>query len=124
MLPKNYIIEEKMMNGSIFTVVDIMYDKSRGPNQEGRLPMYVVVSFPEGTPSHIFMEGYPIICIRILVTTDKYENKCGSMTKIPLHVCNNITIFKRQGLTVGYGKLRENVGVWLPTGTLRRTPGT
>ena len=32
MLLKDYIVEEKLMNGSIGTVIEIIYDDPRGPN--------------------------------------------------------------------------------------------
>ena len=42
---KKYIVEEKLMNGSVGTVMDSVYDHRRGPNNTGRLPFYVVVDF-------------------------------------------------------------------------------
>ena len=47
MLLNNCIVEEKLTNGSIDTVTEIVYDEPRGPNIQGNLPLYVVVNFPE-----------------------------------------------------------------------------
>ena len=46
MLIKNYIVEWKVMNGSVGTVVDIVYKNSNGPMKENALPEYVIVDFP------------------------------------------------------------------------------
>ena len=47
MLLKNYVVELKLMNGSIGTVVDIVYKDEEGPRSEGALPAYIVVDFPQ-----------------------------------------------------------------------------
>ena len=58
MLLKHYIVEEKLMNGFIDTVIDIIYDDPRGPNIQGSLPLYVIVDFPESTLQTRFTYTY------------------------------------------------------------------
>ena len=45
------------MNGSIWKVIDIVYDDPRGRKVPGTLPFYVVFDFPESTLSHILIPG-------------------------------------------------------------------
>ena len=48
MLPKN-IVEEKLMNRSIGTIKQIVYDNARGSHINVMLPVYVAIDFPEST---------------------------------------------------------------------------
>jgi hypothetical protein len=46
MLLKNFIVEEwKLLNGSIGTVIDIIYDTPEGPREKNSKPKFVVVEF-------------------------------------------------------------------------------
>ena len=49
MLLHNFIVEYKIINGSIGVVRDIVYKDHSGPNNEEALPEYVIVDFPEST---------------------------------------------------------------------------
>ena len=111
MLMKNYIVEENLMNGYISTVIDIIYDHHRGPNQQKSLLLYVVVNFPQCTPSHKFIEGSLSTYIPIPATTDRCEKNCCSISTIPLRVVKAINMYKSQIITVGLDQAWEKVVV-------------
>ena len=73
MLMKDYIVEEKLMNGSIGTIIEIFYDHSRGTNQQKNLPYYILVNFTQCTLSHKLIESSPSTYITIPATTDRCE---------------------------------------------------
>ena len=125
MLIKNYIVEWKLMNGSVGTVVDIVYENADGPNNENTQPAYVVVDFPYSCipPQHKIIPNKPSTCIPIPVSTDQCDKKCCSVTMIPLIPCVAITIHKAQGMTVGPNQIFEKVIVYLPEDNQRKSPG-
>ena len=43
---KNFVVEEKLMNGSMGTVIDIVDDDPQGSKVIGTLPLCAVVDFP------------------------------------------------------------------------------
>ena len=47
LLLSNFVVEYKIMNGSIGTVVDIVYKDKAGPRDAKSLPAYVIVYFPK-----------------------------------------------------------------------------
>ena len=59
MLLQNYIVEEKLMNGSVGTVKEIFYDNPMGPYNSGRLTLYVVVDVSESTLDSSLIPGSP-----------------------------------------------------------------
>ena len=109
MLIKNYIVEWKIMNGSIGTVVDIVYKNAAGPNNENTQPAYVIVDFPYSCipPQHKIIPNKHSTCIPIPVSTDQCDKKCCSVTMIPLIPCAAITIHKAQGMTLGPNQIFE-----------------
>ena len=99
------------MNGSVGTVIEIFYDHPMGPTSPMSLPPEVVVDFHESILDYSLIPGSPSTYISILVTTDRCDFCCCSMTTIPLRIYKAITIYKSQGITVGPGKVWENVMV-------------
>ena len=61
------------MNGSIGTVIEIIYDDPRGPNIQDSLPLYVIVNFPESTLQTRLISNRPSTHIPIPITTDRCE---------------------------------------------------
>jgi hypothetical protein len=47
MLLLNQIVDKRLSNGSIGTVVKIVYQNATGPRESGALPLYVIVDFPD-----------------------------------------------------------------------------
>ena len=47
LLLSNFVVEYKIMNGSIGTVVDIVYKDKAGPRDAKSLSAYVIVYFPK-----------------------------------------------------------------------------
>ena len=47
LLLSNFVVEYKILNGSIDTVVDIVYKDKVGPRDTKALPAYVTVYFPK-----------------------------------------------------------------------------
>ena len=69
LLLSNFVVEYKIMNGSIGTVVDIVYKDKAGPRDAKALPAYVTVHFPKS-------------CIP---NKDKlFTNKDGKFVSIPV----------------------------------------
>jgi hypothetical protein len=127
MLLKNFIVEEwHILNGSIGTVVDIIYDHTDGPMAQGNpLPFFVVVDFPcSNVPEDKkCFPHLPRSYVAIPVIHERCERKCCSIETVPLRVCVAITIYKSQGITVGKGEQFEHVVVHLPLNSKRVVPG-
>ena len=77
MLLKNFIVEEKLMNGSIGKVIEIAYDNSNGPNIAGALTLYVVVDFPKCSLNHGFIDRSSTTYIPIPLITEKCEKNAA-----------------------------------------------
>jgi hypothetical protein len=104
MLLTNYVVEEDLKNGSVGTVVDIVYDSPGGPTNPNSNLLYIVVDFPHSTvpPDKAWDSNNPTH-IPVPVATQRCEAKCCSQTTVPLRVCKAISIYKSQGMTVGPG---------------------
>ena len=61
MLLKNFVVEYKLMNGSIGVVRKIVYRDSAGPSNHLSQPAYVIVEFPssEIPESDKYFDDYP-----------------------------------------------------------------
>ena len=96
MLLKNFVVEYKLMNGSIGVVRKIVYRDSAGPSNHLSQPAYVIVEFPssEIPESDKYFDDYPSTWIQIPVVEERCEKKCFSITMIPLKICIAITIHK------------------------------
>jgi hypothetical protein len=117
MLLKNFIVEEwKLLNGSIGTVIDIIYDNPEGPRGRGSMPKYVVVEFKRSCvpEDRKCFDDCPATYVSIPVIIERCEKGCCTMTTIPLRVCIAITIYKGQGITVGPGEEFERIVVHIP----------
>ena len=127
LLLSNFVVEYKIMNGSIGTVVDIVYEKKSGPRDEKALPAYVTVYFPKSCIPHrdrLFSDKDGRY-VSIPVVTEQCERSCCSITMIPLRVCVSITIHKSQGMTIGENEIFTKVVLYLPDSDSRiRTPGS
>ncbi len=115
----NYIVEYKLMNGSIGVVKQLCFsnpeeDKKRTDDSR----MYVVVDFPESTiPEHQkLISNQPKTWIPIPLFTRQWDKKCCSITAIPLMVCKSLSIHKSQGMTVGHEKQFTKLVVHLLVG--------
>jgi hypothetical protein len=115
MLLTNYVVEEDLKNGSMGTVVDIVYDSPGGPTDPNSNLLYIVVDFPHSTvpPDEAWDSNNPTH-IPVPVATQRCEAKCCSQTTVPLRVCKAISIYKSQGMTVGPGCDWGYVVVGLP----------
>ena len=124
MLLVNYVVEQGLKNGSMGTVVDIVYADSTGPANRDSLPLYVVVDFPECTISaeEAWDPDHPT-WVPIPVYEGRCEKKCCSMKIIPLRVCKAITIYKSQGITVGEGCVWRYVVIGMPGLGDKTNPG-
>lgn len=127
MLLTNIITELNLMNGSVGTVRQIVYEfpeGPRGPNGPKTHPLYVVVDFPDCTidEEDKLIENMPRTCIPVPVVTQRCEKQCCSATSIPLRVCKAITHYKSQGQSIGPGNAWTKVVVRLPSDR-NKTPG-
>jgi hypothetical protein len=121
----NYVPELKLSNGSIGTVVDIVYENPDGPNDRESLPAYVIVDFPDAAipEADKMFANHPHTCIPIEPFTSRCERNCCSCTTIPLRVSKAITIHKAQGMSVGEGHPWEKLVVGLPAKGTKAAPG-
>lgn len=126
MLLKNYIVELGLMNGSVGTVVDIVYEEAEGPRNQSNLPAYVIVDIPKCMFPAVgigYTEQAPKTHVPIPITKEFCERKCCTIETIPLRVCKAITIHKGQGITVGLNHDWENVVIYFVEGKKRSQPG-
>jgi hypothetical protein len=127
MLLKNFVVEEwHILNGSIGTVVDIIYEDDDGPIADGYpLPLFVVIDFPNSNipEEHKCFPNRPRTHVAIPVVQERCQKKCCCITTIPIRVCIAITIYKSQGLTIGNGEQFERVVIHLPLDRRRVVPG-
>lgn len=126
MLLTNFVVEEYLFNGSIGTIVDIVYADATGPRSKGSLPLYVVVNFPDVIipPEKAWDRSNPTF-VPIPVVKQFCEHRCCYVETLPLRVAKAITIDKSQGMTVGEGCVWEYLVVMLPPSNSQRakTPG-
>ena len=97
MLLMHILSSYNLVNGSIGTVIDIIYKHKSGPRQiTYQLPTCVVVDFNECTVDEEckWRDCLPSTCIPIIPFTTRYEKKCCTVTSIPQRVCKTITIQK------------------------------
>jgi ATP-dependent exoDNAse (exonuclease V) alpha subunit len=111
MLLDNFIVEYKLMNGSVGVVKELSFSNPEGTPDE---KMYVVVDFPDSTvpDEQKLIPDKPASYVPIPLVTRRCEKKCCSM--IPLQVCKALSIHKSQGMTEGEGKQFKKVIVHLP----------
>ena len=100
MLRMNLWVSKGLVNGTMGTIVAILY---RGSNRPPALPEGVVVTVPmyEGP-------GYNGVKHHILVTPDEFQAmRMGQMitrSQLPMCLAWGITIHKAQGMTIGPGE--------------------
>ena len=121
----NLVVGERLINGALGRVIDIIYDNPDGPRNDSALPLYVIVDFGEGNITWI--EDSPFIdedgkrgYYPVLVRTDRCEQGCCTRAQIPLVVATAMTIHKAQGMTAGAGHPIKRVLVTFgPEGAIR-----
>lgn len=113
MLLTNFIVEHKLMNGSIGVIVDICYDCEEGPSNPNA-QMYVVVDFEDSTLPEPLIPGKPSTWVPIPVITQQCEKRCCSVTAIPLRVCKALSAHKSQGMSIGPGNPFKYLVIHLP----------
>jgi hypothetical protein len=121
MLLTNYVVEWGTYNGTVGTVIDIVYETPEGPRVKNAQPVYVVVDMPDISfpPGLVWNREHPT-WFPVPLETMRCERNCCSMTTIPLRVCKAITIIKSQGQSVGPGNNWTKLVCRLPQ---RSTPG-
>ena len=91
MLLINFIVEYKLMNGSVGTVRDICYKNKEGNTPEGDDSVYVyaIVEFPDSTvpENEAMIPGRPSTWIPIPLVQRRCEKKCSSIRTLPLMIC-------------------------------------
>jgi len=112
--------EWKLLNGSVGTLIDVIYDDPAGCRIPGKLPLYCVVDFLDSNvpDDQKCIHGMPRTCVSIPVITEHCERRCCSLSTIPLRLCVAITTYKSQGMTCD-GEIFDRVVVHLPLSTTR-----
>ena len=106
MLTRNLWTEKGLCNGSMGTVLDIIYKEGDNPPA---LPIAVLVQFDDSYTGPSFCSDKPR-CVPIIPETnesDLHGTFCERQ-QLPLKLSWAITIHKSQGLTLGMGGHREN----------------
>ena len=127
MLLMNIIPDFKLINGSIGTVIDIIYKDKNGPRQiPYQLPTCVIVDFNECVVDEEFKwrNELPSTHIPIIQMSIRCEKQCCTVTSIPLRVCKALTIHKSQGMSVGPGHPFESAVIYLPEKGEKTNPGS
>jgi hypothetical protein len=116
MVLTNYVVEPGIFNGTIRTIVDIVYESEEGPRKVGALPLYLVVDAPDHTipEGHAWDPAHPT-WIPVPIDTMPCKRKCCSVTAIPLWICKAITIYKSQRASVGDGQAWKKLACLLPS---------
>jgi hypothetical protein len=126
MMQHNFLVEHKLMNGSIGTVMDICYPTPSGPydpDYEGKAE-YVVVDFPQSTLPVSLVPGKPSTCVPVPVTVCRCDNNCCTCSTIPLRVCKATSVHKAQGGTFGAGQVFTHCVSYSPQRQdVAQTPG-
>jgi hypothetical protein len=126
MLLKNFVVEHKLMNGSIGHVKAICYKYPASPKHNADNDVqYVIVDFPQCTipTGEALIPGMLPTCVPIPVVTERCKKKCCSICELPLHCCVVLSVHKSQGVTVKKDNSFEKLIVNLPTEQARSTPG-
>jgi hypothetical protein len=125
MLLYNFIVEYKLMNGSVGIVRDMCFKFPQGDQNSDDGTKYVVVEFPDSTipENKKLIPGKPATWVPIPLVQNRCEKKCCSINAIPLQICKSLSIHKSQGMTVGQGKQFKKVVVHLPIGQRNNCPG-
>ena len=123
---KNCVIEWAIINGSLDSVGDIVFEHSSGQrNQPEILYVLVGVEFPKSTipGQNKWFVDKPSARVPIHVVSDQCEKRWCMMNTSILRVCNTIIIHKYQGMIIGSGHEFEKVVVCLPEPSYKKTPG-
>ena len=127
MLQINYVVENKLMNGSIGTVMDICYKNRKGPYDDSGTDdsEYVVVDFPDSTLPVSLIPGKPKTWVPIPVNIVNCEHYCCSCKTILIRVCKACSVHKMQGVTVGHDQQFTHCVCYLsnPLENTASTPG-
>ena len=98
MLLKNFIVEWKIMNGSIGIVCQIIYDQPQGQTNDIKyLPSYVIIELPSSTipNNNKCVHDKPSTWIPIPMATERFEKKLlYFFYHSNIRVCIAITIHK------------------------------
>jgi ubiquitin C-terminal hydrolase len=126
MLFKNIVPTMNLFNGSIGTVIDIVYDDNEGPVDRNAQPLFVVVDFPElewGTRTPY--DPANVTHFPVAVMNEPCDNNCCQHSSIPLIPAKALSIDKAQGMTCGFlrGFERILLDFGSITGRISRCPG-
>ncbi len=96
---RNFLPNWGLYNGSIGTVMDIVFRPGDNPNH-GDLPLYILVDFPQ-YKGPIYIEGRPnLVPIPIVETTCNFKG-CCTRKFVPLTLAFGKTIHTFQGSSAG-----------------------
>jgi len=98
MLRTNLWMEAGLVNGSVGTIRDIVFEEDQGPPS---LPIAVLVEFDGYTgPGIVSEEGFKVVPITPVRHT--WESKKGTCSRLQVPICLAwaITVHKNQGLTL------------------------
>ena len=96
---KNVCTKWGLYNGTIGTVVDIVYGRGESPNTY-HLPKYVLVRFESYTGPSL-LPGFDPKLVAIAPIELKCQNFCCTRIQLPLQLSFGKTIHKLQGISIG-----------------------
>jgi hypothetical protein len=96
MLLYNFIVEYKLMNGSVGIVRDMCFKFPQGDQNSDDETKYVVVEFPDSSipEDKKLIPGKPATWVPIPLVKNRCEKKSCSISAIPLQICKSLSIHK------------------------------
>ena len=106
MLTCNIIVKFGLYNGSVGTVIDVIYPPNKSP-QDNSFPKVIMVDFPKYTGPP-FMQNFKTL-VPIVPVERRLECGCCKRKQIPLRLGWGTTIHQCQGQTIGNGEINRYV---------------
>lgn len=115
LLLKNILVQYKIVNGSIRTIKEILFNHMDEPcHIPDKQPVCVIVEFKQSTIAEELKWRIHLdkICIPIIPVIIHFEEKNRIITSIVSRICTYIMIYKSKSMSIGLKNPFESVIVY------------